>query len=100
MISIHTWVYEDGDVHISVDVQRHRTALARKPNLSAVEKIALLSMIAEELNERFPDAHPMRNDGGAVRLAIEQATALTDLRQETSLDWDREKCHPFVPNRS
>ncbi len=103
MISIHTWVYEDGEVNISVNIERRRNALNRKPKLSAVEKIALLSMIAEELDERFPETEANRLISGTIRVPVNQqqvAGVLTDLRGETATDWDRAKSHPFVPDRT
>ena len=103
MISIHTWVYEDGEVNISVNIERRRNALNRKPKLSALEKVALLSMIAEELDDRFPDTNANRPDDGTIRIPVahqQVAGALTDLRQETSTDWDRSGVISHVPSRT
>ena len=105
MISLHVWVYEDGDVHVSVDVQRRRNALGRKPGLTPDEKLALLFMIAEELEERVPDKETIGADSRTSRIAAEGqqvAGLLTDRSRQAVLsqDRDRTRYHPFVPDRS
>lgn len=105
MISVHAWVYEDGNVNISIKVERWQNALGRRPKLTAAEKLALLSMIAEELDDRFPDMETECADSRTSRITAEGqqvAGLLTDRNGQADLsqDWDRTRDHPFVTERS
>jgi len=57
MIKITTWVYEDGDVHITVTKQNRKSnALRRRASLNAQERMALVSLIFEELEIEFGES--------------------------------------------
>jgi hypothetical protein len=105
VISVHAWVYEDGDVHVSINVQNRQNALGRKPSLTVEEKLALLSMIADELDDRFPDMEMYCVNSGAGRVTIASkpvAGLLTDRKREVEVqeDWAGARSHPFVQQRS
>lgn len=105
MISIHTWVYDSGNVNIAIHVDRWQNALGRRPKLTTGEKLALLSMIAEELDDRFPDMETNSVDSRTGRITAEcqpVAGLLVDRSGQADLsqDWDWARHNPIVPDRS